>query len=158
MTSHVPVGSHAPDFSLSPAPGSTAVTLSELRGRPVVLLFFPLAFSSVCTQEMCDVAEQWPRWRELDVDVLAISVDSPYVTRRFAEETGAPFPILSDFNKDASSAWGVLYPEFFGLHGVAKRAAFVVDADGVVTFAWVSDDADVLPPFQEIRARVAALT
>lgn len=157
MTSHVPVGAHAPDFSLSPAPGAPPVTLSELRGRPVVLLFFPLAFSSVCTEEMCDVAGSWARWESLGTDVLAISVDSPFVTRRFAEETGARFPILSDFNKDAASAFGVLYPEYFGMLGVAKRAAFVVDPDGVVAYAWVSEDSDVLPSFDEIQSVVAGL-
>jgi peroxiredoxin len=157
MTSHVPVGAHAPDFSLSPAPGAPPVTLSELRGRPVVLLFFPLAFSSVCTEEMCDVAESWSRWEALGADVLAISVDSPFVTRKFAGETGARFPILSDFNKDAASAYGVLYPEYFGMRGVAKRAAFVVGADGVVAYAWVSEDSDALPPFDDIRALVTEL-
>lgn len=157
MTSHVPVGADAPDFSLSPAPGAPPVQLSGLRGGPVVVLFFPLAFSSVCTEEMCAVAESWPRWEKLGADVLAISVDSPFVTRKFAEETGAPFPILSDFNKDAASAYGVLYPEFFGMLGVAKRAAFVVDAEGVVAYAWVSEDADELPPFEEVRKVVAEL-
>ncbi len=157
MTSHVPVGAHAPDFSLRPGPGAPPVSLSGLRGRPVVILFFPLAFSGVCTEEMCDVAGSWDRWRELGAEVLAISVDSPFVTRRFAEETGAPFPILSDFNKDASSAWGVLYPEFFELLGVAKRSVFVVDPAGVVAYAWVSEDADALPPFDEVRAVVAKL-
>jgi peroxiredoxin len=157
MTSHVPVGAPAPDFSLSPAPGAPPVMLSALRGRPVVLLFFPLAFSSVCTDEMCAVAERWEAWEELGVDVLAMSVDSPFVTRKFAEETAAPFPILSDFNKDAASAYGVLYPEYFGLLGVAKRSAFVVDARGVVAYAWVSEDSGVLPPFEEIRRVVAQL-
>jgi peroxiredoxin len=157
MTSHVPVGAEAPDFSLRPGPGATPVRLSELRGRPVVVLFFPLAFSSVCTDEMCDVTERWARWEALGAQVVAISVDSPFVARKFAEETKAPFPILSDFNKDAASAWGVLYPEFFELLGVAKRAAFIVDANGVVAYAWVSEDSDVLPPFEEIRKVLAGL-
>ncbi len=152
--SHVPVGALAPDFSLAPGPGPKRVTLSGLRGRPVVLLFFPLAFSGVCTDEMCQVAEDWSKWEALDADVLGISVDSPFVNRRFAEETGVPFPILSDFNKDASSAYGVLYPDYFGLHGVAKRSAFVVDSAGQIAYAWVSEDADKLPPFDEVRAAV----
>ncbi|MGD8320437.1 MAG: redoxin domain-containing protein [Gemmatimonadota bacterium] len=155
--SHASVGSTAPDFSLAPGPGPDRVTLSELLGEPVVLLFFPLAFSGRCTDEMCQMAEDWGRWSELDARVLGISVDSPFVTRRFAEETGVPFPLLSDFNKDASSAFGVLYPEFFGMHGVAKRSAFVVDREGTIVYAWVSEDADVLPPFQEIREVVRAM-
>ncbi len=112
----------------------------------MVLLFFPLAFSGVCTEELCRVAEDWSRWEELGASVLGISVDSPFVNRRFAEETKVPFPLLSDFNKDASSAYGVLYPDYFGLQGVSKRSAFVVDRDGKIGYAWVSEDADVLPP------------
>lgn len=155
--SHAPVGSTAPDFSLAPGPGPDRVTLSELRGAPVVLLFYPLAFSGTCTDEMCRMAEDWSRWSELDATVLGISVDSPYVSRRFARETGISFTLLSDFDKTASSAFGVLYPEFYGLHGVAKRSAFVVDAEGTIAYAWVSEDADALPPFQEIRQVVRTL-
>lgn len=155
--SHVAVGSPAPEFSLPPAPGPERVTLSEHRGGPVVLLFFPLAFSGVCTDELCRVAEDWSRWEEVGATVLGISVDSPFVSRKFAEETGVPFPILSDFNKEASEAWGVLYPEFFGLKGVAKRSVFVVDGRGQVAWAWVTEDADVLPPFEEILEAVEGL-
>lgn len=155
--SHAPVGSAAPDFSLAPGPGPDRVTLSDLRGEPVVLLFFPLAFSGKCTEELCQMAEDWNRWSELDAKVLGISVDSPFVSRKFAQETGVPFPLLSDFDKTASSAFGVLYPEFFGMHGVSKRSAFVVDSDGRIAYAWVSEDADVLPPFEEIRQVVRKL-
>lgn len=153
--SHAPVGTPAPDFSLPPQPGPDRVTLAELRGRPVVLLFFPLAFSEACTEEMCTVAEDWSRWQEIGATVLGISVDSPFVTRKFAQETGVPFPLLSDFNKDAASAYGVLDPDYYGLLGVAKRAAFVVDREGRIAYAWVTEDSSVLPPFDEIRAAVA---
>lgn len=156
--SHVTVGSRAPDFSLPPAPGPERVSLSQYRGEPVVVLFFPLAFSGVCTEELCRLAEDWSRWEALDARVLGISVDSPFVSRKFAEETGVPFPVLSDFNKEAASAYGVLYPDFFGLKGVAKRSAFVVDEDGAVVYAWVTEDADVLPPFDEIREALSRLT
>jgi len=154
---HLPVGAPAPDFSLAPAPGPDRVTLSEHRGTPVVLLFIPLAFSGVCTDEMCRVAEDWRRWEEVGATVLGISVDSPFVTRKFAEETGVPFPVLSDFNKEVSEGYGVLYREFFGMKGVSKRAAFVVDGGGTVAYAWVTEDADVLPPFGEILEAVEAL-
>lgn len=155
---HMSVGTPAPDFSLPPAPGPDRVRLSDFRGKPVVLLFFPLAFSGTCTEEMCSLAEDWSRWEDLDAAVFGISVDSPFVNKKFAEETGVPFPILSDFNKDASSAFGVLYAEFHGLRGVSKRAAFIVDAEGKIAYAWVSDDASVIPPLDEIRAAVAKLT
>lgn len=152
------VGDRAPDFSLPPAPGPDLVSLSSFRGREnVVLLFFPLAFSSVCTDEICAMAENLQRWSGLNARVLGLSVDSPFVVQKFARETGAGFPILSDFNKEAMTAYDVVYDDFFGLRGVAKRSAFVVDRDGVIRYAWVTDDADELPDFQEIRAAVDAL-
>ena len=153
--SHVTVGAQAPDFSLAPAPGPERVTLSGLRGDPVVVLFFPLAFSRVCTAEMCQLAEDWSRWERVGAKVLGVSIDSPFVNRKFAEETGVPFPLLSDFNKEAASAYGVLYPEFHGMKGVSKRAAFVVDRKGTVTYAWVAEDSGLMPPFEEILGAVA---
>ncbi len=155
--SHIPVGAVAPDFSLAPGPGPDRVSLSDLCGEPVVILFFPLAFSGVCTAELCQVAEDWSRWDEAGARVVGISIDSPFVNRKFAEETGVPFPLLSDFNKDVSAAYGVLYSEFFGMRGVSKRAAFVVDRAGTVAWAWASDDADVMPPLDEILSAVKAL-
>ena len=151
-------GDPAPEFSLPPGPGPDRVTLSEFQGKDnVVLLFFPLAFSSVCHDELCQVAERWPEAETLGARVLAISVDSPFVVQRFAEETGVSFPILSDFNKEAITAYDVKYEDFFGSHGVAKRSAFVVDKAGTVRYAWVTEDADVLPYFAAIREVVEAL-
>jgi len=148
------VGDAAPDFSLPPAPGPDRWTLSEHRGEPVVVLFFPLAFSGVCTEELCALADDWSRWEGLGATVVGVSVDSPFVTTRFAEETGVPFPLLSDFNREASKAYDVLYPDFFGLEGVSKRSAFVVGDEGRIRYAWVTEDADVLPPFDELREAV----
>ena len=153
----IPVGREAPDFALIPAVGQAPVRLSDFRGEPVLLLFFPLAFSGVCTDEICLVAEEKADWEALGIQILALSVDSPWVTERFAKETGAAFPILSDFNKDAARAYDVLNDDFFGMRGVADRSAFVVDADGRIRWAWTTDDADVMPPFAEIRAAVRAL-
>lgn len=154
---HASVGSRAPDFSLAPGPGPDRVTLASLKGEPVVLLFFPLAFSSTCTEELCHVADSWEDWERLGANVLGISVDSPFVNKKYAQETGVPFPLLSDFNKEASSAYGVLYADFYGMRGVSKRAAFVIDRDGVIAYAWVSEDAGVLPPFNEILKAVEAV-
>ncbi len=155
--SEAAVGAVAPDFSLVRSLGSDPTVLSEHRGRPVVLLFLPLAFSDTCTEELCHMAENWPFWKRLGVDVYAISVDSPFANERWARETGIDFPVLSDFNKEASRSFGVLQDDFFGLAGVAKRSVFVVDGDGVVRFRWVSDDPGVLPPFDEIASAVRAL-
>jgi peroxiredoxin len=152
------VGDQAPDFALPPAPGPDLVTLSSFRDQSnVVLLFFPLAFSSVCTEEMCTVAEDYPAWTALDAQVIGVSADSPFVTRKFAVETGADFPIVSDFNKEAMREFDVMYEDYFGLRGVAKRAAFVVDKDGVIRYAWVAEDDGVLPDFAEIKAVVEKL-
>ena len=154
----ISVGSQAPDFSLLRKVGEQPVRLSDFQGKkPVVILFFPLAFSGVCTAEVCRVVEDRSAWNELGAQVLGISVDSSYVNVRFAEETGAQFPLLSDFNRDVSQAYGVLNDDFFGMKGVADRSAFVVDKDGTVVYAWTTDDSDVMPPFDEIRSVVSSL-
>lgn len=147
------VGAPAPDFELPVKLGEAPVRLTDYRGsKPVVLLFFPLAFSSVCTAEMCSVAENYAAWEGLDAEVIGISVDSPFVNQKFAQECNAPFPILSDFNKKASEAYGVLSENFAGLNGVSKRSAFVVDREGIIQYAWVSEDPSVMPDFDEIMS------
>ena len=152
------IGDQAPDFSLPPAPGPDVVTLSSYRGeRNVVVFFFPLAFSSVCTDEMCQVADGASDWGELDAAVVAVSVDSPFVVQKFAQDVGADFPIVSDFNREAMTAFDVMYEDYWGLRGVAKRSAFVIDKGGVVRYAWVTEDDSVLPDLAEIRGALAAL-
>jgi peroxiredoxin len=154
----VQIGDTAPDFSLPPGPGPDRVTLSDFRGdRPVVLFFYPFAYSSTCTEEMCAIGDDWGAWSPLDAQVLGLSVDSPFVVAKFREELGLDFPLLSDFNKQASTAFDVLYDDFYGSHGVAKRSAFVIDREGVVRYASVSEDASVLPDFDEIRGVLAGL-
>ncbi len=118
----------------------------------VVLLFFPLAFSPVCTDEMCQMRDSWSEWEALDAKVLGISVDSPFVTDHFRTQEKIPFDLLSDFNKDVSATYGVLHEDLIGLKGVAKRSAFVIDADGRVAYAWVTDDPRVQVPFNEVKA------
>lgn len=154
MTALTP-GARAPDAALTRENARTAVSLSEYIGeRPLVLLFFPFAFSSTCTEEMCAVRDDFAAYADLGARVLGLSVDSPYANARFAEELGAPFPILSDFNRSAARAYGVLRETFGHLESVSERAAFVIDADGVITYAWVGEPGD-LPPFGEIRAALA---
>ncbi len=118
----------------------------------VVLLFFPLAFSPVCTDEMCHMRDSWSEWEGLDATVLGISVDSPFVTDRFRADENIPFPLLSDFNKDVCTNYGVLHEDLKGLKGVAKRSAFVINADGKVAYAWVTEDPRVQVPFDEVKA------
>ena len=153
----VGVGAEAPDFSLLRALGEDAVTLSEHRGEPVVLMFVPLAFSGTCTEELCHVAENWSVWGGMGAKVYGISIDSPFANQKWGTEMEVPFPILSDFNKAAATAYGVLQEDFFGLRGVAKRSVFVVDGAGRVSYAWVSDDPSVLPRFDEVVEAVRAL-
>ena len=147
-------GDVAPDATVFKFPRD-AVKLSEYRGRKHVILFFPLAFTSVCTQEMCSIAEDFSAYQGLDADVIGLSVDSPYVNQKFAESCNATFPILSDFNKEASEAYGVLRPALGELRGVSERAAFVVGADGRIRYAWVGEHPGLMPDFEEIKKAIA---
>lgn len=145
-------GDPAPPFELPRVPGEPAVSLADLtREGPAVILFFPLAWSPVCTRELCGLRDGLAEYRELDAGVAGISVDSPFALQAWAAEQGFQFPLLSDFNGEVASAYGALYDEFFGMKGVAKRAAFVVDGDGVVRYAEVLDDAGRLPDFDAVR-------
>ena len=150
------VGDTAPNATVFLKPREP-VQLNDYRGRPVVLLFFPLAFSGVCTQEMCAMAEDYSAYQKIGAEVIGISVDSPYVNQKFAESCNARFPILSDFNKEATRAYDVLRADLGGLKGVSERAAFVIDKSGQIRYAWVGENPGVMPPLQEIKAAVQGL-
>jgi peroxiredoxin len=147
-------GTLAPDARLAVRPRDWK-GLHELRGgQPAVLLFFPLAFSSTCTEEVCTMAETCAHYEDLGVRVFGISIDSPYVNARFAQETGAAFPILSDFNKEATRAYDVYREDLGGLLGVSERAVFVIDAGGIIAWTWQGEHPGVMPPFDAIEAAV----
>src|SRR5688572_11738038 len=129
----VKVGDQAPNATVFIRPREP-VKLHDYRGQPHVLLFFPLAFSGVCTQEVCAIAEDYSAYEKLGAKVIGISVDSPYVNQKFAESCNASFPIASDFNKEAIEAYGVVRGDLNGLKGVAERSAFVIDANGRITY------------------------
>ncbi len=149
-------GDAAPAFSLPAKPGED-VDVGEYIGRDVVVLvFFPLAFSSVCAVELRTLSDSWDRWNDLGARVFGISVDSPFVTERFRQVENVAFPLLSDFNREVASQYGVLYEDFYGLKGVAKRSVFVIDRDGRVVYDWVTDDADVEPDYQEVETAVSS--
>ncbi len=150
------MGDRAPSFALPAAPGEVIDLADHIGREKIVLLFFPLAFSSVCTRELCTVREDWRRWQDVGARVFAISVDSPFVTSRFRDTERLPFPVLSDFNREAGAAYGVLYEDYFGLHGVAKRSVFVIASDGTIAYAWVSDDDAVEPEYDAVIRAVAA--
>lgn len=153
-------GITAPDFSLfhKHADGMDKVSLSELlrEGKQVVLLFFPLAFTSVCTDELCSVSGGIEAYEGLNARVIAVSVDGPHAQEAFAKAHGISIPLLSDFNKEVAAAYEVLDEDFLpgklGFKGVAKRSAFVIGTDGTIKYAWSSDNPGDLPPFDELKA------
>jgi peroxiredoxin len=153
------IGDQAPDVTL---PGSTGeqVALSSLWARqPLVVLFFPLAFTSTCTKEVCTVGEDLSAYQALGGQVVAVSVDSPFVLERFRKETGAAYPFLSDFNRQASQGFGVVREGAIGpgLLGASDRSAFVVGTDGRVVYVWHSTNPGLLPPFDEIKEALRGL-
>lgn len=149
-------GDAAPGFALPAAPGEEVDVGALIGKEKVVLLFFPLAFSPVCTTELCTFRDRWAELEGLDANVFAISVDSPFVARRFREEEKIPFPVLSDFNRSAARRYGVLHEELLGLEGVAKRSVFVIGEDGTVAYRWVTEDPGVEPDYEAVREAVAA--
>jgi glutaredoxin-dependent peroxiredoxin len=150
------VGSQAPDFTLTNQERQP-VTLSAQRGRPVVLAFFPAAFSSVCTKELCTFRDSLARLNAANAQVYGISVDTFFTLKAFADQQGLTFPLLSDFNKQAIRDFGVFNEDMIGLKGIAKRAVFVIDKDGIVRHKEVLDDARNEPDYGKALAAVDAL-
>ena len=150
-------GDRAPEVTL-PSHENQQVPLSSLwKDGPAVLFFVPLAFSSTCTEELCTVRDDIGGYRGLNATVAAISVDSPYVLNRFREDLGADYLFLSDFNREASRAFGVLRtaPVGPGLLEASERAVFVIGPDGTIRYAWQGAHPGLLPPFEEIKAALA---
>jgi len=152
----VAVGSKAPAFTLASKPGNPVDLSATLGKHKTVILFFPLAFSPVCQTEMCTFRDQWKKWEGLDCKLFGVSIDSPFVVEKFRELENIPFPLLSDFNREMATAYGALHADLMGLKGVAKRAVFVIDATGVVRYAWVSEDPRVQVDFEAIEKAVKA--
>lgn len=147
----VKTGQEAPDFTLQNTKGEK-VSLSNFQGKKkVVLLFFPLAFSSTCTDEMCTMRDNMKMYNSLNARVIGISVDSFFTLGKFKKSENLNFTLLSDFNKTVSKEYGVLYDDYFGMKGVSKRAAFVIDEEGMVTYTEVLEDSGNLPDFDTIR-------
>ena len=153
---HVDVGSPAPDFTLM-SHDRQPVTLSAERGHPVVLAFFPAAFSSVCQKELCTFRDQLSRLNHAHAQVYGISVDTFFALKAFHDAQGLTFPLLSDFNKQVIRAYGVFNEDMIGLHGIAKRAVFVIDGSGVVRHREVLEDARNEPDYQKVFTAVEAL-
>ena len=152
----VDVGSKAPDFTLTNQ-DREPVTLSAQRGRPVVLAFFPAAFSSVCTKELCTFQDRLARLNQANARVFAISVDTFFTLKAFQADQKLAFPLLSDFNKQVIRDYGVFNEDMIGLKGIAKRAVFVLDRDGVVRYREVLEDARNEPDYEKVFSVLAAL-
>jgi peroxiredoxin len=157
MLMSVQVGQEAPNFTLKNT-DMQDVTLSALRGQKnVVLLFVPLAFTGVCTNELCSVRDNLNNYTSLNAEVFGISVDSPFAQKQWKEKEQLNFTLLSDFNREAVKAYGVQYDRLLSFEGVAKRSAFVIDKEGKVRYAEVMEDARNLPNFDKIRETLQSL-
>jgi len=152
------VGQDAPDFTLKNTERQD-VTLSSMRGeKNVVLLFVPFAFSGVCTTELCSVRDNLNNYANLNAEVLAISVDSPFAQKQWKDKENLNFTLLSDFNREVSQAYGAYYDNFIGFQGVAKRAAFVIDKTGKVQYAEIMDNAGNVPDLDKVRETLQGLS
>ena len=156
----ISVGSKAPDFILKSktATGLVDVKLSENFGKKnTVLLFFPLAFTGVCTQEMCDITAGLNAYTDVNADVIAVSVDSPFAQEAWAQKEKIGIRIASDLNKKTAEAYGVLLPDLIGLGAVSARAAFIIDRQGVVQYSEQTPTPKELPNFAAIKETLAKI-
>lgn len=154
----ISVGSKAPSFILKSktADGLVDVTIPAA-GKATVILFFPLAFTGVCTDELCSVSQGLDAYAGAGAEVIAVSVDSPFAQEAWAKQNNIALTIVSDLNKEATNAYGVLFKGIAGIGDSSARAAFVVDKDGVVQYAEQTPTPKDLPNFDAIKATVASL-
>lgn len=151
------IGQAAPDFTLYDS-DKNKLTLSGQRGNNVLLIFFPLAFTSTCTAELCSMRDNLKIYERLNAKLFGISVDSLYALNKFKAEQHLNFPLLSDFNKEVSALYGSLYENFgYGMKGVSKRSAFLIDKDGIIQYAEVLENAGLQPDFEAIQVKLREL-
>lgn len=147
----IQVGQQAPDFTLYDS-DKQKVKLSDYKGKNVLLLFFPQAFTGTCTKELCSTRDNIALYNSANAQVFGISVDSIFTLAKYKEDQKLNFPLLSDFNKNVSAEYGCLYDTFvFDMHGVSKRSAFIVDKNGVIRYTEVLETASDLPDFAAIQ-------
>jgi len=152
------VGKKAPDFTLVDTERKSR-SLAEFKGKKLILAFYPAAFTGVCTKEMCTLRDSLGELGNLGATVVGVSVDTPFANKAFADQHKIPFPLLSDYARQAIAAYGVQFPNLAGLTGytAAKRSVFVLDREGVIRYMWVSDDPTKEPNYEEIRQAVKQL-
>ena len=153
----IEIGQAAPDFTLFNSE-KKSVSLSEQKGSNVVLLFFPLAFTRVCTTELCSIRDNIDWYNNVNAKVFGISVDALQTLAKFKEDQKLNFTLLSDFNKEVSRAYNSIYEMFgYNMKGVSKRSAFVIDKEGVIKYAEVLENAGQLPNFEAVQKTLAGL-
>jgi len=147
----IETGQVAPDFTLYDS-AKNKVTLSDLKGQNILLLFFPLAFTSTCTAELCSIRDNISFYNNANAKVFGISVDSLHTLAKYKADQNLNFTLLSDFNKDVSSLYGSLYEMFsYNMKGVSKRSAFVIDKDSIIRYAEILENASEQPNFKNIN-------
>ena len=151
----VEVGDNAPDFKLLDTERNER-TLSEFSGKKIVIAFYPGAFTSVCTQEMCALRDSMARFNDMDAEVVGISVNDPFSNKAFSDQNQLNFPLLSDYARVAVGDYGVAMENFAGMEGytAAKRSIFIVNKEGVISYKWVSDDPGIEPDYSELAERL----
>ncbi len=154
----IQAGKPAPDFSLFNT-DKNKITLSGYKGKNILLLFFPQAFTGVCTKELCAVRDDIGRYSNVHAQVIGISVDSVFTLNKFKEDQQYNFELLSDFNKEVSSLYGCLYKDWIlNMKGVSKRSAFIIDKKGVIQYAEILENAGEMPNFEEINLKLVHLS
>ncbi|MHA1943923.1 MAG: redoxin domain-containing protein [Candidatus Thorarchaeota archaeon] len=151
------LGSEAPDFTLLEAPGKTVTLSDEIQKGPVVLVFYPADFTSVCQEELCRFRDVLADYNNMGANVLGISVDGIFSHKAFKEANDIEYPLLSDWDKTVIKAYNIVHEDFVGMKEVAKRSVFVVDTDRTIVYVWVSEDPGKLPPFDEVKMAVTKL-
>jgi peroxiredoxin len=153
----IKIGQKAPDFSLYDTE-KNKVSLQDFKRKKVLLLFFPLAFTSVCTKELCSVRDGITAYNNANAEVLGISVDSVYTLKKFKEEQQLNFTLLSDFNKEVSTSYNAIYEQFsLDMKGVSKRAAFIIDEEGLLQYQQVLENAGEVPNFDAIKKTLSVI-
>jgi peroxiredoxin len=155
--SDLKIGDKAPDFELPITLEETWKLSDHIRQSNILLLFFPLAFSPPCQEELCSIRDGFSEYQGLDVTIVGISVDNPFVLGKWKEELGLQYPLLSDFNKTVCRLYGAIHETLGPLEGVAKRSAFIIDKSGLIAYSSISEDPLVLPDFNEIKDRLDEL-
>lgn len=152
------IGSKAPEFTLLDTERNER-SLKQFLGKKTVLAFYPGAFTGVCTKEMCTLRDTMANFNNMNAQVVGISVDGPFANKAFAEANKLNFPLLSDYVSEVSKKYGGVYEDFAGMKGytASKRAVYVLDENGTVKYAWVSENPAAEPPYEEIHKVLSSI-